>query len=72
MKRQSLSTNALVHYVLHVLIWISGVLVALAVGFGMIDGVLSVRFIPVEITALAGWVVVVLTVLSVILVFFDR
>ena len=47
--------------------WITGVLVSLAVGFGMVDGVLSVRFIPAVITVIAGWLVVVLTIVSVIL-----
>ncbi|MDD5192243.1 MAG: hypothetical protein PHH54_05895 [Candidatus Nanoarchaeia archaeon] len=47
--------------------WITGVLVSLAVGFGMVDGVLTVRFIPDVITVIAGWLVVVLTVISVVL-----
>lgn len=66
------STAHFIRVLLQLILWITGVLVALAVGFGMIDGVLGVRFIPVAITAVAGWIVVVLTVLSVILVFFDR
>lgn len=47
--------------------WITGVLVSLAVGFGMVDGVLSVRFIPTVVTVIAGWLVVILTVVSIIL-----
>ncbi len=47
--------------------WITGVLVSLAVGFGMVDGVLSVRFIPTVVTVIAGWLVVILTIISIIL-----
>lgn len=47
--------------------WITGILVSLAVGFGMVDGVLTVRFIPTIATMVAGWIVVVLTVISIIL-----
>ena len=47
--------------------WITGVLVSLAVGFGMVDGVLSVRFIPTVVTVIAGWLVVILTIVSIIL-----
>jgi uncharacterized membrane protein YdbT with pleckstrin-like domain len=51
--------------------WVAGVLVALAVGFGMIDGVLAVRYIPDVVTAVAGWVVVIFTLLGVILRILD-
>ncbi len=47
--------------------WITGILVSLAVGFGMVDGVLTVRFIPTIATMVAGWIVVVLTVIIIIL-----
>ncbi len=47
--------------------WITGVLVSLAVGFGMVDSVLTVRFIPTVVTVIAGWLVVILTVISIIL-----
>ena len=48
-------------------VWLTGILVSLAVGFGMIDGVLSVRWIPVTVTVVAGWVVVILTLVSLVL-----
>ena len=48
-------------------VWVTAFLVSLAVGFGMVDGVLSVRFIPEVVTVAAGWIVVILTVLGVIL-----
>jgi uncharacterized membrane protein YdbT with pleckstrin-like domain len=53
-------------------VWVTGILVSLAVGFAMADGVLAVRYIPLVVTQVAGWVVVVLTLLSVILAILDR
>ena len=53
-------------------VWLTGVLVSLAVGFGMIDGVLGVRWIPSSVTVVAGWIVVILTLVSVILAIIDR
>jgi len=52
--------------------WLTGILVSLAVGFGMIDQVLNVRWIPSTVTVIAGWVVVILTILSVVLAIVDR
>ena len=45
-------------------VWLTGVLVSLAVGFGMVDGVLGVRWIPVSVIVVAGWVVVILTLVN--------
>ena len=53
-------------------VWITGILVSLAVGFGMIDGVLSVRWILSSITVGAGWIVVILTLVSVILAIVNK
>jgi len=55
-----------------IITWIVGVLVALAVGSGMIDGTLSIPGIPTIITIVAGWVVVVGAILSVILAIFAK
>lgn len=55
-----------------ILTWIVGVIVALAVGSGMIDNTLSIPAIPLVITVIAGWVVVVGAVLSVILAIFNK
>lgn len=52
--------------------WLTGTLVSLAVGFGMADGVLTVRWIPGIMTVYAGWIVVVLAIASVILAIIDR
>ena len=56
----------------NIAVWVTGILVSLAVGFGMINGVLIVRWIPTIITVWAGWIVVILTVLSVILAIIER
>lgn len=53
-------------------VWIAGVLVSLAVGFGMIDGRLPIWGIPEVVTAIAGWVVVILTIVGAILAIIDR
>ncbi len=52
--------------------WITGILVSLAVGFGMIDRVLVIRWIPTIITVVAGWVVVILTIVSIVLAIANR
>jgi len=55
-----------------IITWIVGVLVALAVGSGMIDTTLTIPGIPEIITIVAGWVVVVGAILSVILAIFAK
>jgi hypothetical protein len=52
--------------------WLTGVLVSLAVGFGMVDKVLTVQWIHPTVTMVAGWIVVILTLVSVILAILDR
>lgn len=53
--------------------WLTGVIVSLAVGFGMVSENLFVGpaandlWIPVSITVFFGWVVVITTLLSVLL-----
>jgi hypothetical protein len=56
----------------NLVVWFTGILVSLAVGFGMADGILVIRWIPDSITVIAGWVVVILTLLGVILVIVER
>lgn len=51
---------------LGVIMWIVGVLVSLAVGFGMTSGTLVIPFIPEIITNIAGWIVVIGTILGAI------
>jgi len=55
---------------LHLIGWITGVLVALAVGFGMIDEVLTVPLVQ-PVVPLAGWVVVILTIIGAVMAIID-
>ena len=57
---------------LGLVVWIAGVLVSLAVGFGMVDGVLSVWYVSSVVIKIAGWIVVILAVLGVILKIIDK
>jgi predicted membrane protein len=52
--------------VLNFVAWLTGVIVSLAVGFALIGGTISVPYIGI-VNVIAGWVVVVTTVLGVIL-----
>jgi len=52
---------------LSVIMWIVGILVSLAVGFGMTSGTLAIPFIPSIVTVIAGWIVVIGTIIGVIL-----
>ena len=52
--------------------WLTGILVSLAVGFGMINEVLTIPYIHETITMIAGWIVVVLTIISVVLAIASR
>ena len=58
--------------IVNLVAWLTGVLVSLAVGFGMADQILTVRWIPTIVTVWAGWIVVILTITSVILAIADR
>lgn len=52
---------------LSVVMWIVGVLVSLAVGFGMTSETLTIPFIPAIVAVIAGWIVVIGTIIGVIL-----
>jgi hypothetical protein len=54
---------------LHLVAWLTGIIVSLAVGFGMIDKTLSLPIWlgGVFVSIVAGWIVVVTTIISVIL-----
>ena len=53
--------------IVNIVAWITGVLVALAVGFGMVDETLTIWVIPSIITIIAGWIVVILTIIGAVL-----
>ena len=69
------SSNSGVRDMLNLVVWVAGVLVSLAVGFGMIDGTLSIPWgglTMMAVTGIAGWVVVILALLGVVLAIMDR
>ena len=49
------------------LAWLVGVLVSLAVGFGMTSGTLVIKWIPSIVTVVAGWIVIVMALLGVLM-----
>ncbi len=56
---------------LGIITWIVGIIVSLAVGFGMISGTLTVPYIK-AVVPIAGWVVVVGTIIGVIMAIAQR
>ncbi len=56
--------------------WLTGVLVSLAVGFGMAQGTLSIPWLDAInagiVAVVAGWIVIVLTILGVILAILNK
>jgi type III secretory pathway component EscR len=60
-------TNNIFSKILNFIVWMTGVFVSLAVAFGMIDGVLSIRWIPSAILVVFGWIVVITTLIGVII-----
>jgi len=44
--------------------WLTGVIVSLAVAFGMIEGVLTIKFIPPIVMIVFGWIVIFTTLLG--------
>jgi hypothetical protein len=52
--------------------WLTGVIVSLAVGFGLVTGTLFLPKIPLVVTMTAGWIVVVLTALGAVLALIDK
>lgn len=57
--------------VLNFVAWLTGVIVSLAVGFAMVGGTLTVPWLDAlgagVITMVAGWIVVIATLVSVVL-----
>ena len=56
---------------LNIVAWITGVIVSLAVGFGLIGGTLSVPYIGI-VNVVFGWLVIVTTLVGVMMVLFNR
>lgn len=67
-----MAKGKLVSKLVSIIVWVAGVLVSLAVGFGMVDGILTIRWIPGILAVVAGWIVVILAILGVILKIVER
>jgi hypothetical protein len=52
--------------------WLVALLVALAVGFGMQSGTLVIKWLPSIVTVIAGWIVIIITLLGVILAIYNK
>ena len=65
MAKQGSSVSKLLSFVA----WLTGVIVSLSVGFAMIDGILGLPSYlgGATVAVIAGWIVVITTVLSVVL-----
>ena len=62
-----MSKNNFLSKFLNLIGWLTGIFVSLAVAFGMIDGVLSIRFIPHGVLIVFGWIVVATTLIGAII-----
>lgn len=67
-----MAKSSILEKTINFVVWLTGVIVSLAVGFGLIDGVLTVRWIPAVLTVISGWVVVVLTLLGLVLLLLKK
>jgi len=52
-------------------IWLTGIIVSLAVGFALIGGTLAVPYIGV-VNVIAGWVAVITTLISLVLAILQK
>ena len=52
--------------------WLTGIIVSLAVGSALIEGTIAAPLVGSLINVVAGWIVVVLTVVGVILAIANR
>ena len=69
-----MAKKGLLGQTLSFVMWLTGVIVALAVGFSLLpEGALSggIPLLPVYITTIAGWIVVIATLLGVVLAIID-
>ncbi|MEN7982550.1 MAG: hypothetical protein ABFQ65_03825 [Nanoarchaeota archaeon] len=66
-------------FVLNLIAWVTGIVVSLVVGFGMINGTLGLpswlggsSYIGYMIVVIAGWIVVVTTLIGAVLAILQR
>lgn len=53
--------------ILAIIMWIVGIIISLAVGFGLISKVLAIPYIPSLVLIIVGWIAVVSTVIGMII-----
>jgi len=56
---------------LNIVAWFTGIIVSLAVGFGLIGGTLRVPYIGI-VNVIFGWLVIATTLVGVIMVLFNK
>ncbi len=54
------------------LTWLTGIIVSLMMGFAMINKYIIVPHVPILAVIIAGWAVLIMTVLNIILAFFKK
>jgi len=63
-------------HLLNFVAWLTGVIVSLVVGFAMTEGSLTIGFLDSigagVVTVIAGWIIIITTVISIALVLFRR
>ena len=52
--------------------WLTGVIVSLAVGSALISGIIAVPYIGTIVNEVAGWIVVITTLLGAVLAIVNR
>jgi len=52
--------------------WLTGIIVSLAVGSALIDSTISAPLVGTLVNVIAGWIVIVLTIVGVILAIANR
>lgn len=66
------SKTAALQQLVSFIIWVSFIIVSLAVGFGMVDGALTLGFLPASMTMALGWIVIILTLIGAVLAIVER
>jgi len=52
--------------------WLSGILVTLVVGAGLIESNLTIPLIPIFLTQLVGWFLILAAIVSILLAIFEK
>lgn len=72
MARKEMGFGWLIGIVWGSIAWLTGIIVSLAVGFGLINDVLAIPYIPLIVTHIAGWIVIILSLLGLLLAIIDK